>query len=652
MSGDSRRPSGLPPQAAPQGLPPQTGAQAARPLPIPPAEGSPAGKAGARPTPTPLPPAAAPIPARPQPIPSNLPPAAPQPIPGGLPPTSKRPSAPAPLPKPAAPQPIPATSKSAAGRSLPPSAAPQPLPQPAAPRPLPASASPAAPQPLPAGAAPRPALAEGENVRLRSKPTLEATPEEKIKKFAIRNSPPWVVSLAVHLLVIVILGVWIISKAEDEAVFLEATYSDVEGQQLEDASISLEQDQLSDAVTLAPQVVSDPFSAPPKIELADIGAMASSSIQAPTVGVALAGRETGMRQALLGRYGGNQHTEEAVQLALEWLAKNQRPDGLWSLKGPYKDGAQFENNEAATAMALLAFQGAGNTHRTGKFARNVDRGIKALIRLQKSDGDFFQQGVKKDEWLYAQAQCTMAICELLAMSRDSALREPARRAVEFCVAAQEPRTPPNADGYSSGGGWRYTPRRDSDTSVTGWMVMALQSARMAGFDVPDRVFEDIGGYLDGASDDDGALYGYQTGVPPDRVMTAEGLLCRQYLGWRHDDERLIRGAQTIMRQTPQLSDRDVYYWYYATQLMHHMEGEYWSTWNGAQRDLLTGSQVKTGPERGSWEPLGEHPDRWCQLGHGGRLYVTCLSTYMLEVYYRHLPLYSDLKKQITRIMEE
>ena len=31
-------------------------------------------------------------------------------------------------------------------------------------------------------------------------------------------------------------------------------------------------------------------------------------------------------------------------------------------------------------------------------------------------------------------------------------------------------------------------------------------------------------------------------------------------------------------------------------------------------------------------------DQWGQ--HGGRLYTTCLSIYMLEVYYRHLPIYN------------
>ena len=33
-------------------------------------------------------------------------------------------------------------------------------------------------------------------------------------------------------------------------------------------------------------------------------------------------------------------------------------------------------------------------------------------------------------------------------------------------------------------------------------------------------------------------------------------------------------------------------------------------------------------------------DRWGSIG--GRLFVTCFSTWMLEVYYRHLPLYGEV----------
>ena len=65
-----------------------------------------------------------------------------------------------------------------------------------------------------------------------------------------------------------------------------------------------------------------------------------------------------------------------------------------------------------------------------------------------------------------------------------------------------------------------------------------------------------------------------------------------------------------------------------------MEGKVWQEWNKVMRDSLPRRQVQDGREKGSWDPAG---DRW---GHqGGRLYMTCLCTYMLEVYYRHLPIY-------------
>jgi hypothetical protein len=45
-------------------------------------------------------------------------------------------------------------------------------------------------------------------------------------------------------------------------------------------------------------------------------------------------------------------------------------------------------------------------------------------------------------------------------------------------------------------------------------------------------------------------------------------------------------------------------------------------------------QVQAQEEKGSWNPVSD------RYGHNaGRLYTTCLTIYMLEVYYRHLPIY-------------
>jgi hypothetical protein len=366
------------------------------------------------------------------------------------------------------------------------------------------------------------------------------------------------------------------------------------------------------------------------LEIDLMGSQPIVDLSAPTIDIALMGREPGTKEALLGKYGGNGQSEDAVTRGLAWLAKQQdKKKGHWSLRGPYKSGALGRDiPESATAMALLAFQGAGHTHLRGDYQKEVGTGIDALLKMQAGDGNFFQGGGANNTWFYAHAQCTMAVCELYGMTKDQKLRGPAVQAIKFLIESQDPEL----------GGWRYLPRTDSDTSVTGWVVMAFQSARMAGLEVPSPVLMKIGEYLDKASED-GTLYGYQVGTEPSLTMTAEGLLCRQYLGWRRDDPRLVAGAEQLLKYLPRYEDRDVYYWYYGTQMMHHMDGKYWAAWNGALRDMLVKNQEMTGADKGSWDPGGKDPDRWANLGQGGRLYTTCLSLYMLEAYYRHLPIY-------------
>ena len=274
-------------------------------------------------------------------------------------------------------------------------------------------------------------------------------------------------------------------------------------------------------------------------------------------------------------------------------------------------------------MALLAFQGAGHTHESGTYQKEVDSGWLALLKMQDQEGNFYQGG-NDEQRLYSQAQATIAICEIYGMTQASMFRQPAQQAIDYAVKIQAPE-----------GGWRYRPGVDSDTSVTGWFVMGLQSALMAGLEVPSPTLQRVSKYLDSVALNDGSFYRYQPirqGFTP--AMTAEGLLCRQYLGWKRDDPRLLEGAEFLLQNKIDLTDRDVYYWYYATQVLHHLEGDHWEEWNQVMRQALPKSQVLGGKEEGSWDPDG---DRWG--GYGGRLYTTCLSVYMLEVYYRHLPIY-------------
>jgi hypothetical protein len=461
----------------------------------------------------------------------------------------------------------------------------------------------------------------------------ELEPEEDRVDQVVRSSPPWLVSLVVHMTVLVVMGLLVMRAQRAGDLALEVRYAEELGDQLDEMTFGLDSEDPADKQEFAPTElppVVDPLAATPLVDLTPEGLASVSPTESPQIGLALSGRQAGMKDALLARYGGDATTQEAVDLALDWLARNQRSDGTWSLLGPYKDGATQENRQAAMAMALLAFQGDGHTHRSnGPYQRNVKKGWDALLASQGADGDFFQFGTLAHHRIYTHAQCTIALCELYGMTGDSKLRDPAQRAINYLVRIQAPE-----------GGWRYQPGSDSDTSVTGWVVMALQSARMAKLDVPEETLRRVSGFLDSASIHGGSRYLYKPNSHETYAMTAEGLLCRQYLGWERNDSRLIDGVLFLSEHPIDWRERNVYYWYYATQVMHHMEGDYWKKWNAVMRQALPQNQVQTGKERGSWDPIRPTRDEWGV--QAGRLYVTCLSTYMLEVYYRHLPLYSQM----------
>jgi len=378
-------------------------------------------------------------------------------------------------------------------------------------------------------------------------------------------------------------------------------------------------------------------------------------------------REPERRSEASRQYGATEGSERAVEMGLDFLARHQFPDGHWSLdqfpradQPEYAEAApgQMHADTAATGLALLTFLGAGYTHMDNKHRAAVQRGIDWLLENQQPDGQLFTIPTDTDRpaRIYGHGIGAIALCEAYGMTKDPALREPVQRAIQFIIDAQHPNR----------GGWRYTKkddettwRKESDTSVSGWQLMALKSAQMAGLEVPAEVMQRVGHWLDLAQAAGGSQYMYnpyagtssqqRQGRVPNRAMTAEGLLMRMYLGWQRDHPAMVDGADYLQQNLPEVSTRDpslrdVYYWYYATQVMFQMQGDHWAAWNERLRPLLQESQVQEGPLAGSWHPDRPVPDRWAHAG--GRLYVTSLNLLMLEVYYRHLPLFKTLADDV------
>jgi hypothetical protein len=384
-----------------------------------------------------------------------------------------------------------------------------------------------------------------------------------------------------------------------------------------------------------------------KSHVGGLPSVSTAAIASADAFAARGARKTGS-QAGGGRGTPPPQTEEAIERGLAFLARYQSPGGGWSLQG-FPEEAQLASDTAATALAVLAFQGAGYNHREHQYKNVVRGGLDYLVQSQQENGDLFvplDDQSNRSVWLYSHSLAAIALCEAYGMTQDPQLRDPAQRALDFIVASQ----------HTERGGWRYSPGVGSDTSVTGWMMMALKSGELAGLEVPSETYQKIEKWLDGAQQSRGEphLYRYNPLAPDtpeqrhgrttSKTMTSVGLLMRLYTGWGRDNASFARGADYLLENlpaigTPREPQRDTYYWYYGTQVMYHMGGSHWQTWNGRLHPLLVGSQVMSGPQAGSWDPKGPVPDRWGP--HGGRLYVTTLNLLSLEVYWRHLPLHAS-----------
>ncbi len=347
-------------------------------------------------------------------------------------------------------------------------------------------------------------------------------------------------------------------------------------------------------------------------------------------GTGFTGRGAAARGEMVRANGGTKGSEEAVARALKWFAEHQLPDGSWSFDhriGPCNGRCPDQGNlkdarNGATAMALLPFLGAGQTHKEGTYKKNVQAGLAFLIKSMKVKPDGRGELSEAGGSMYSHGLAAIVLTEAYGMTHDRELMGPAQLSINHIVYARDP----------VGGLGRFPPRTPGDTSVVGWHLMARMSADMAYLNVPPQTIKGAVKFLDTVQEDSGSKYGY-TGPGGGQATTAIGLLCRMYLGWKHDNGALQRGVEFLSKTGP--SKGNMYYNYYATQVMRHYEGEAWEKWNPQMRDWLVDSQSKNGHTEGSWHMKGgDHGTE-----RGGRLYCTSMATMILEVYYRHMPIY-------------
>ncbi|MBZ0135311.1 MAG: terpene cyclase/mutase family protein [Planctomycetes bacterium] len=372
---------------------------------------------------------------------------------------------------------------------------------------------------------------------------------------------------------------------------------------------------------------------------------------------------------------GERPHQEHLTGALEWLRDHQNREGYWSATTFDEDSTRTSATRTSvidftrgndrisdkgwadtcdvglTGLALLAFAGAGEDHKAGDYRATIRQGVLYLRKVQDNDGCF---GAKEDDhFVYNHAIVTMALAEIYGLSGDQMLKPVVDKAVDFILKAQNP-----------GLGWRYGVQPGvNDSSVTSWMVMALNSARLAGieFDAAksysdaaewfNLVTVDVDGYPRTGYDSPGsnnARLRNATDYQYNPSMDAAYVTAMLAMGKSDANDKTVRALARACVEDSYLPawehlKIDFYYWHYASQACYQVGGATWTTWERAVMPVLKDHQrgwhkadveaerstQKILDEHGSWDPVGA----WGQAG--GRVYSTAMGALILESSYRY-----------------
>jgi hypothetical protein len=291
-------------------------------------------------------------------------------------------------------------------------------------------------------------------------------------------------------------------------------------------------------------------------------------------------------------------------------------------------------------LASLAFQAGGHYYfNANTYSDAVRQGLDWLVSQQDGEGAIYthEVGQNHHDYMYEHGIAAYALCEACAVAAaagqtaDGRYREAAENAVRFTQSQQH-----------RDGGWRYTGRPDesSDTSVSGWQVLALKSAKEAGIEANPVCLEEAVRFFRSCRWLDTGRSRYHVFAPETTpAASGMGMLVQALLLDQPDSEWVRKGASYLADFADiQWADQEpgnetrFYLWYHCTLAMFQHGGEPWQRWNDVvgERIRSTQDQDSQSCTFGSWDRQSD------DFGEqGGRIYTTALGVLTLEVYYRY-----------------
>ena len=303
-------------------------------------------------------------------------------------------------------------------------------------------------------------------------------------------------------------------------------------------------------------------------------------------------------------------SRKALDRGLQWLARNQGPEGNWSSR-----------HLGLVSMGLLAFLADGHAPGRGKYGAVEKKALDFILRNAKPSGLLNIDARNRD--MYNHGLSTFVLGQAYGMTNDPRVGPTLDRALKVIDQCQ-----------CQDGGWDYeaiSKEQGHDLSLTVMQAKALRSATDSGFEVRPAVIEkaihDVRDHYHAvdcpqeASEEEqrqhpGRFTYSKGGGQPSLAMAAAGVVClqefAQYNDWRipKNVEIIEQAVRDMSHETPDRppafgSPFPAYTTYYVAQALYQVGGEPWKRSYPLLRDRLISSQIRDDDPAndGSWRSL-------------------------------------------------
>jgi hypothetical protein len=330
-------------------------------------------------------------------------------------------------------------------------------------------------------------------------------------------------------------------------------------------------------------------------------------------------------------------SQHALERGLEWLARNQGPEGNWQ-----------SNDLGLVSMGVLAFLSAGHTPGRGKYGDVLDKSLDYILRNAQSNGLLNIAGAQRD--MYNHGLAAFVLGQAHGMTGDPRISPVLDKALKLI-----------ADTQCEDGGWGYQAHRQAnghDLSLAVMQAKALRSAVDSGFEVAPEVVEQaiksVRGYYrsnrGGNSEEEQKRQPGQftyNGSRATLAMAAAGVVCMQEFG-QYEDWRIAKNMEVITEAIRRLKNNrrgagelpvDAYTLYYVGQALYQVGGDPWRDTYPILRDAVVAGQRRDGGREGDgmWRDIGRVG------GRPGELYGTAAGCFILAMPNRYLPILQEGK---------